>query len=465
MTLPVELLVHILAFLTDDKHKFRLRLLCREMDVACLRACTCVTIGKSRGAFSDRVLSQKSPYLSSIEIAGESVSEHCQHWKNKNITFVDCTFCATTNIFQDVQSVCIKDPTGLEDISGLAGVPEVSLRLCNDVRDISCLASCRKVSLAFCHSIADVSALATVECVSIEACKRVVDVSTLQNVRCLELLYCDNINDLSLIGGHRAFSLHILQEHLISSMDWTRLAKCEECFVPYLSQRDLDCVFKNIRVLRLNWCDASDISALSNCRSLKAVEMCYNDRLQDVSPLRHVPVVVLQFCRSLRDVSALANVTALMLSHCNSLEDVSSLGNVRCLTLRRCDNIRCVSGLGKNDMLILNDCRSISDVSMLGNVRVLSLESCENVRDVSALGRVSQLYLGYSGAERFQDQSMQCLDRVEILALTEDTFDAMTPNHRGRRVVLKERFFRTDLSFKRLCRRYGGLDIQFETLL
>lgn len=441
LSLPSELLTHICAFIGPKSY---LRLVCRELDVACLHTV-------KQLVFTDKMDKQQKAFKERIIALGS--------FRLVSAVFKDYNHCHFP-IWRLLQSLRIDD-NPIEDISGLVGIPEVSFVCCDNISDISPLATCRNVKLYMCPKIVDVSALCAVDCVSLMFCQSIVDVSALCVVRCLLIEWCDNILDLSMMGVQQevfAFSQNE-SKTTVPTFNMTRWSTCKECCLSYLTFWDFH-HFREIRVLRMHSCDIADISSLSECHALTCVSIIKNTKLQDVSPLQHVRVIKLEEC-PVKDISVLANSVALCIWNCPSVVDCSALGNVSCLSLHGCRNLTSVVGLGSNDVLDLSYCDNITDISMLGRVRVLALEGCMHVRDVSALGRVSQLYLKESGAEIYEDKSMQCLDHVEMLSLTNDRFDTLAPNHKGRKQIWWQMSYRQDFvlnfSFRDMCRRYGRL--------
>lgn len=150
----------------------------------------------------------------------------------------------------------------------------------------------------------------------------------------------------------------------------------------------------SLRLLIRSHCIPASLSEIGRVHHLSL----WGEEVTDVSALRNVHHLELNFCQKVTDVSALGTVHHLLLNNCNNIIDVSALSNVRYLEILQCNGVTDVSVvLERVHRLRLIACDSLTNITMpvSSTVRHLSLVSCRKVTDVSALGGVHHLELEY----------------------------------------------------------------------
>ena len=159
--------------------------------------------------------------------------------------------------------------------------------------------------------------------------------------------------------------------------------------------------FTGLRHLGIDFCDAEDISALSNLKNLTDLTL-HQNKISDISALSSLTNLksLGMSGNNISDINALSNLTnleSLGLGR-NNISDISALGNLTNLEILDLDrnNINDISALGNLANLEILDLRNnnINDVSVLSNLTGLeSLSLQENpVTDYSPISFVENLY-------------------------------------------------------------------------
>jgi hypothetical protein len=160
------------------------------------------------------------------------------------------------------------------------------------------------------------------------------------------------------------------------------------------------------------------IDRLDGFSHLQKVIISNNDRIEDVSPLKEVPYVMLFCCSSVINYDELGgNHEFLDLSFTYQITSVISFMTVYTLKLCGCTSIEDF-GVFRNATvyeLHLSGCL-ISDVSVFTSVRVLKLVACRRITSVKSLPlSVTNLDISYNDSIN----DVACLTHLKVLRIVE----------------------------------------------
>lgn len=283
-----------------------------------------------------------------------------------------------------------------EDVTALQNIKHLSLLSCNNIKDFSILGNGKQTSLTLvtCPFLTVVNNFQSVRILTLAACSALEDVSPLHGVYNLSLQSCRRVKDISKLGNHHRLQIY----------------QCSTNLLGYESLKDIPHV-------ELGYCDISDLTPLSNAKSVSLVGCI---EISDVSPLKSVKSVILSCFKNSINVSTLHNVQNLELSFrstdgidnlstmknnrldislsSGSIEDFTFVCNIQHFNFRQPlkpilidQSLKDISGLGRNRSVEIRSCGSITDVSSLAAVLIVTIQGCDGIKNVECLQKVPRL--------------------------------------------------------------------------
>jgi hypothetical protein len=217
--------------------------------------------------------------------------------------------------------------------------------------DVSSFGNIPRLTLSNCYEILDISSLTNNTFLSILGCINIVKYPKLIRSKSLRCDWYQNI------GSARPKSLPLLQKLRIENSKFT------EHFL---------------------WLQKN---------MLFQVEIVYWDKLECLTGLAGVSVVIIASCLNLKDISSLSQNKSVTLSWCANITSFSSLKNVPIVTIK--------------------DCRGFTNGFDVENVKHLTLGGCFMFKDPSMLGRLQSLVLStkldsFQGLGNIPDLKLEC---------------------------------------------------------
>jgi hypothetical protein len=259
-----------------------------------------------------------------------------------------------------VRKLILKD-LSVRDVSGLAGVHDLTLSMLSGLVDVSALASVHTLTLEELGAVEDVSALSSVHSLTLMDLPRVTDVSALGSgnvyrLALARLALCakqfdsegplgGGVAELSLrevrVADLRVFARSrcaVYQPRLhggawcpplapLLALDRVTLHSLLHTTTEQLSALD------GARFRRLTLVSVPKLVALPDLRAVHRVDIVHAVALSDVSGVRGVREVRLRYVHVLTDVRPLSDALTVHLWGCAELTDVRSLRDVHTLLL------------------------------------------------------------------------------------------------------------------------------------
>jgi hypothetical protein len=246
--------------------------------------------------------------------------------------------------------------------------------------DVSCFSHLTWLSLEDCNDIKDIHSLETIPNLFIIDCDGIRDISALQNNRKLTIYGCYNIS-LSTVNFE-----NILYLSTDLNLTYDATATLKNAIFLELSNFDCSDLFLSSTVVSVEFKNTDDfilppleIDLSTFSQSLKSVLLDNISSRVDLTPLRDVEKVQLEYCRDLINVNGLGK-------------------NNKTVIIKSCDKIIDLSALKSTPRVIIESCTNFVNCEDLNHVRYLTIQCVSRKMDFTGLkrekgGRVHRLEL------------------------------------------------------------------------
>jgi hypothetical protein len=307
--------------------------------------------------------------LSSSNSLFEELRYRC--WKFK-VTLHDFTNPKFTKLLQkinpDEQLVvnCTSSYCGFIQ-ADLSKVHKLSLYH-HELTDVNCLSHLLRLSLSYCRGIYDVRSLGNIPELIIKHCRGICDISALQNNRKLSIHRCKNI---SISTVNFVNILHLSTDLPLTYAATTTLKNALSLELVY---------FRNCAVFLSSTVISVEIRNETNCSLPLLIDLSNFSQL--------LKSVLLTNISSSVDLTPLGIVEKIQLENCCSLVNVNGLGrNNKIVIVTCCHKITDLSALKTVPRVIINYCESFVNCEDLNQVHYLTIKRIYFKLDFSGLKR------------------------------------------------------------------------------
>jgi hypothetical protein len=284
-----------------------------------------------------------------------------------------------------------------------ARLQELKLEHCYELVDVNYLRNLSSLTIKSCHKVTDISQLGRVHSLYIENCRGIEDISGLTDNNSVKIYSCINIRTKTIrFTNVPCLSLDMLETEADSQLLADEAVALKNLSLTNYSSNKLHL---SSLLVSLNLSLTQHTLLNASLLFLQEVTMNYCKALEDISPLRKVPMVRLGYCsfqtlhglgenlyvrvegcKILKDFSALRDVPRVEIIDCRWLENGQELMNVENLSLRQCHEIEDLSMLTKLKYVFLRDCWQINEkVLSLSSLVTVEVLSCRKICSFGAL--------------------------------------------------------------------------------
>lgn len=364
----------------------------------------------------------------------------------KELTLMRCGALVDVSNLSHLSKLELIVATELPDITPLKNIPHLTLSNCRKIEDYSMFNGSKQRFLRISDSslLTNVKSFTGIRQLILHSCYQLEDISPLKGIYSLTISSCSRVKDISGLGNHHRLAI-------------------ENCSY---ALRGYDSLY-HIPHIRLNACNISDMKVLQYATSVSLLQC---SEITDVTPLKDLKFLVIDFCYRIMDITSLSNIPDLTLVYQEEIPPLNHLKNQKLfleyynkafiypipvkdnlhyyqylknmkeLIISYCDDIiqllqegyieyfqhlslltignsqvlKHVNGLGDLPNLRILSCPNLSDINGLGGKNhYVELDSCEKIEDVSSLSRVPMVYIRY--CKNIKDYD--CLAKVERLKI------------------------------------------------
>jgi hypothetical protein len=308
------------------------------------------------------------------------------------------------------------------EFSALRGNETISLCDLINLESFPCCSSLslRKVHLSLCPKLTTIVNFQNLESIVIINCFNLVDVSSFGNIPHLTLSDCYEILDISSLTNNQCLSIL----GCINIVKYPKLIQSKSLCCDWFQKIERPKSLPMLQKLRIENSKLTEHFLWFQKNLLFQVEIMFWNKLECLTGLAGVSVVIIASCVNLKDISSLSENKSVTLNWCPGVTSFASLKNVSVVNIKDCQGFTNGFDVENVKHLTIGGCFTFNDASMLGKLQSLSLST--KIDSFQGLGNIPDLkleygmqmtrndlkYLGGEGNEKFHFMN------VPVLGLT-----------------------------------------------